>query len=250
MKKVNVTVIATIMLMLVVSMGVGAGTLAYFSDAEHSYDNVIGAGTLNIQIHDSNEGYFDGSPVHASINIPTMAPGDEVASDVITLKNVGSMTVPAILVGFDNMIAHDGDHPNSEPIGADEYILQQIVITKIVMYSDVNPGSGFDTEHFGPDQIDNGKAYEAVWTIASANQDGFISLYDIKYFGMPAGSDPNSWFWFENGNVVSPNTAILPVGGVCSIQFYFKLQTETNNYAQGDYVTFDASFYATQLMPS
>lgn len=243
MKKVNVTVIATIMFMLVVSMGVGAGTLAYFSDAETSVNNVIGAGTLNIQVHDADEGWVDGTPLHASINIPTMAPGDEVASDVITIKNVGSMTVPAILVGFDNMVAHDGIHPNNEGVGYDEYILQQIVLTKIVMYSDVNPGSGFDTETF---DATNANAYLAAW---GTTQDGSISLYDLKYFGMPAGSSPLTWFWFENGNVMSPNTAILPVNGVCSIQFYFKLLDTTDNYAQGDYVTFDTSLYATQKMP-
>jgi hypothetical protein len=163
---------------------------------------------------------------------------------VIQIRNVGTITAANVYVGFAGLTAHDGDHPTSEPSGNDEYILQQIIVTKVIMYSDVNPGSGFDTE----DLTDAGtaNAYLAFW---GAPQDGSISLWDLKYYGMPAG-DPTNWFWFENGNVVTPNTAILPAGGVCSIQFYFQLLPETNNYAQGDYVTFDASFYATQLMPS
>ena len=88
MKKILLSVMT---LVLVLGL-VGAGAFAYFSDVETSQNNAFQAGTLNMQIRDVNESWHDGTPVTASWTTPDgWAPGQEFTTDLISLKNVGSI---------------------------------------------------------------------------------------------------------------------------------------------------------------
>jgi len=50
MKKGKVTIIASVLAIALVAVGIGMGTMAYFSDVETSDDNLFTAGTLNLEV--------------------------------------------------------------------------------------------------------------------------------------------------------------------------------------------------------
>ncbi|MFC1943117.1 TasA family protein [Chloroflexota bacterium] len=72
----------TIAFLLLIGM-TGIGTWAYFTDVESSTGNVLAAGTLDLKTDD-----VDG--VTQTLFATNMQPGDNVTSENITLKNIGS----------------------------------------------------------------------------------------------------------------------------------------------------------------
>jgi spore coat-associated protein N len=107
----------TIAAILVIGM-VGVGTWALFSDTEKSTDNVISAGTLDLQI---------GAPVDAIFGATGIKPGDYIPSDTddpslpgtpakIALSNAGSIDGGSCNVTFSY-----ADVTPSTGISADEF---------------------------------------------------------------------------------------------------------------------------------
>ena len=56
----NKKILASWIIIAIVSMLLGAGTVAYFSDVETSSGNTFTAGTLDLQIRNGNERWGDG----------------------------------------------------------------------------------------------------------------------------------------------------------------------------------------------
>ncbi len=253
MRKGNVTILASIFTMLLVAMGVGAGTMAYFSDVESATGNQVTAGVLNIHIKDSDEGFMNG-PVTASMSSPhDLKPGEQFWTDVIELKNVGTIDSQYVYAHFRDLVVSDGAHPESEWDGLPNYLMHQIVLEKIWEYSPKMGGTGGELYN---DFTDTGtcNSWLAYW---GAPEDGSISLHDIVYFGEPGGASAKTSFRFHTGDDLDPLGSglpchkvypYLPVGGTVKIQFKFKLLENTLNYAQGDICSFNVDFIATNAL--
>ncbi|WP_435552051.1 TasA family protein [Natrinema sp. CGMCC1.2065] len=80
-----------------VGVASGAGTWAYFSDTEESSGNTIEAGTLDLKVADTDEGFGDG--VSGTWTISNAKPGDSVLAD-LTLQNAGSLEADHVEIGF------------------------------------------------------------------------------------------------------------------------------------------------------
>jgi predicted ribosomally synthesized peptide with SipW-like signal peptide len=254
MKKGNMTVFASIFVMALVASVVSVGTMAYFSDVESSTGNQIAAGTLNIEIKDSDQGWYDGTPVTASMSSPAggLKPGDEFWTDVIKLKNVGTIDAQYIYASFNTLSCHDGANPESEWAGSPNYIADQIVLVDIWEYSPNMNGVG--GSQYNPFDSTTADAWLLFW---GAPQDGSISLWDIVTYAEPGGSSAKTSFRFHTGDGLDPLGSgkachlvypYLPVGGEVQIQFKFKLLENTDNRAQGDYCQFNVDFIASNCL--
>lgn len=82
----------TVALLLLSGM-TGIGTWAYFSDTETSSGNQMAAGTLDLKTND-----MDG--VSQTLFAVNMEPGDIVSSEIITLKNAGSVAGTTVDLAF------------------------------------------------------------------------------------------------------------------------------------------------------
>jgi len=254
MRKANVTILASVLAMILVAVAAGAGTMAYFSDVESSTGNSIAAGVLNIQIKDVDQGFWDGTPVTASMSSPLggLKPGQEFWTDKIDLKNVGTIDAWYVYLHFRDLACEEGLNPESEWPGNVNYLMYQIVLMEVWEYSpNMNGVGGTTTTTFDATTSDSWLAY---W---GAPSDGSISLHDIVYYGEPGGGSPKTSFRLHTGDDPAPSDAskpchvvypYLPTGSTVQVQFKFKLLEGTDNRAQGDICSFNVDFIATQTI--
>lgn len=251
MRKGNVTILASIFMMLLVAMGVGAGTMAYFSDVESATGNQITAGVLNIKIKDSDEDFKNG-PVTASLSSPPLKPGEEFWTDVIQLRNDGTIDAQYVYAHFRDLTVEDGAHPESEWDDKPNYLMHQIVLVEIWEWAPLMEGVG--GECYTTFDSATANAWLNYW---GAPEDNSISLYDIVTYAEPGGASAKTSFRFHTGDVTDPGGSglpchkvypYLPVGKVVKIAFKFKLLEDTLNYAQGDICRFNVDFIATNAL--
>lgn len=76
---------------------VTGATFAFFSDSGTSSGNVFGAGTLDLQLDDTNDPFAN--DITATFNVSDMAPGDSAAQE-ISLHNEGSVDIAEIAMGL------------------------------------------------------------------------------------------------------------------------------------------------------
>jgi len=91
MRKGNVTILASIFAMLLVAMGIGAGTMAWFSSTKTVGPTIV-AGTVNLRLSKDGITWDD----HLEFDFPTgFAPGDDFEIHVYLKNNdnAGSRTV-------------------------------------------------------------------------------------------------------------------------------------------------------------
>ena len=81
MRKGNMTILASILAIILVAIGVGAGTMAYFSDTETSSGNQFTAGTIDLTL---------GAMTGVSFPLSNMKPGD-IISGSVTVQNTGTL---------------------------------------------------------------------------------------------------------------------------------------------------------------
>ena len=129
MRKGNMTILASILAIILVAIGVGAGTMAYFSDTETSENNIFTAGTLDLT---------KDTVVGLPVSLTNMAPGDSVSGS-ITLKNVG--TLDGKLYGRTTYVEKDGP-TNPDDKTADQFAAKLMVTSwqEPGMGSPINPG--------------------------------------------------------------------------------------------------------------
>ena len=254
MKKGNMTILASIFIMALVAAGVGAGTMAYFTDIESSTGNNIAAGVLNIQIKDADQGFWDGTPVTASMSSPPggLKPGQEFWTDVIELKNVGTIDAWYVYLHFRDLACSEGTNPESEWVGDVNYLRDQIVLLQVWEYSPKMGGIG--GEYYTTFDATLANVFLKFW---GAPEDGSISLYDIVAYGEPGGGSPKTSFRLHTGDGPAPADPTkpchevypyLPAGSTVKVQFKFKLLGNTDNRAQGDICSFNVDFIATQTI--
>lgn len=87
-----------------------AGTFAFFSDEATSTENTFGAGTMVLELDDSNEPFEAGPPndVTATFDLDDMAPGDMDAQE-ISFHNEGSIDIAEIAMGLTSSFIDPGD---------------------------------------------------------------------------------------------------------------------------------------------
>ena len=93
--------------------GAGVGTWAYFQDTERSTGNTIDAGTLDLKVSDSDEGFGDG--VSGTWTISNAEPGDSVLADA-TLQNAGSLEADHVEFSV-SVYETESDGPNGNDEG-------------------------------------------------------------------------------------------------------------------------------------
>lgn len=119
-------VLAALVFTLVAGLA-GAGTFAYFQDAETSTANSFTAGTLDLELCDPDEGWRDG--VSATWVLSSLAPGDtSTVMYEVGLRNAGSVNGNHVRITF----SHDIDetlnpveadtNPNSDPADLARYV--------------------------------------------------------------------------------------------------------------------------------
>lgn len=81
------SILVSILMIGVVAMGAGAGTLAYFSDVETSEDNTFTAGTLDIGLS-------------TTFNFGDVAPGDS-NTETFTITNSGTIAANSVFLELD-----------------------------------------------------------------------------------------------------------------------------------------------------
>ena len=85
--------------MVVLAVGLySAGTLAVFTDTASDTGNTITAGTMDLKIKDSNEGFAD--VVSATWVMTNMVPGGATVFDTVTLKDTGSIEGQHLEISF------------------------------------------------------------------------------------------------------------------------------------------------------
>ena len=151
MRKGNMTILASVLAIALVAVGVGMGTMAYFSDVATSTDNVLTAGTYDIKLEGSS--YDD--HVSATWTATTWAPGDEVTAQ-LNILNDGSLNVGTIKV---------------KPTALSGTLASQIIIKEIEIYKP-------DTEPTGGKTMTFTGAFLVSWGIWGPN-DGVLTLADF-----------------------------------------------------------------------
>jgi predicted ribosomally synthesized peptide with SipW-like signal peptide len=223
----------------VLCLGLIGGAFAYFTDVETSTGNAMTAGTLNIQIADSDQGYRD-TAVSATFNSPPgLYPGETFTTGPVYLKNVGTMDIRWIWARFCNLVESEGtntDAENAAPAATD--ISKYLKLVSIFESND--GGSSYVESVF---DADTANAFLAYWNGrgASFDLDGEISLWDL-YVARDYGSgDKVTSLLLLNVESDFGNPA-LPVGSIASFKFKFQLLETTTNAYQGDIATFEVDF--------
>jgi predicted ribosomally synthesized peptide with SipW-like signal peptide len=224
MKKGNVTILASIFVMALVAAGVGAGTMAYFTDVETSKDNKFTVGTLDVWIKDNNEGWFNDAPVHASWTSPEgLAPGQKFTTDVIYLQNVGNIDAMVVYTRFCEL--------------SNEALAKKLVLIDIFDYSS---SSGLWSIP-APFTYDSANAWLKFWRNDELDKKGYITLWDLVYIANPGGPSTKTGLYFYQDS--KPE---LPAGGTFGTYAIFELMKDTKNDLQGGIVTFRIDLIASQ----
>jgi len=167
---------AFIVVGLVATMA-GAGIYAYFSDTETSTGNTFTAGTLDLKVSHSSAGpWTDG--VTGTWTLSNMKPGDETPTKSVFFKNFGTVASSTLEVSCSYTVTeespqtesdtdpHTDDHPDE--------MAKYMIITMMFYRNDevnINCLTGYDSV--------SGQTKDE-WKINDANNDGKISLYELK----------------------------------------------------------------------
>lgn len=98
-------VLGLLMIVGIVAGGAGAGTMAYFHDTQHSNNNVVSAGTLDLQINGNNQNA-------QVVSVSNAKPGDS-GSKMLTLSNNG--TIKGNLSASFNVTGQENGFVGPEP---------------------------------------------------------------------------------------------------------------------------------------
>jgi len=140
-----------------VGAGVGGGTMALFSDTDGSTGNSISAGTLDLVVADSDEGFGDG--VSATWTLSNAKPGDTVLAD-LTLQNAGSLAADHVELGFDVT-----ETEATGPAGSDE--------------SDTAPGSAAGMAEQFEVMVMTYDGTNVLTALSDANSNTIVDLDDL-----------------------------------------------------------------------
>jgi predicted ribosomally synthesized peptide with SipW-like signal peptide len=235
MKKILFAIVA-----VVLSIGMMGGAFAYFTDVAVSNQNVMQAGTLDLQLGSATQAYTNNAVTGVFNSPANLAPGQSF-STTIDLKNGGTIAIPWVFARFCNL-------SNS----ANQDLSNYIILNSIVS----TPASGtVNSLPAGTTTFDatTANAYLQYWEGRGAPvvADGSISLsdlYNVRNFGSGDYlttflllNDLSQTEYDNNGNPPA-----LPVGGTATITFNWTLSTATPNQDQGAWAAFEVDFIGVQ----
>jgi len=113
--------LSSMILVMLASTLVGAGTVAYFNDTETVSGNMFSAGTLDLEVNDENPW------TSTLISVSNMKPGD-TGEVTIKLENLGSLD-GYVCMWIKDVINSPGDTPEPEPTSDDGELGANIEIT-------------------------------------------------------------------------------------------------------------------------
>ena len=182
-------ILASMLIIAVASMLLGAGTVAYFSDTETSTGNTftVDCGP-DLQIKDSGEDWSDG--IGPEWTLTDMKPGDSVYGSV-DLRNVGS-TADHLEITC-NYTIYDPLGPESDTDGtpADDMAKQMIIIKCIYGSNGWWINCLYGNYSGEPPKPENYTYND--WVINDVDGDGKITLYDLKYDPIDDLPLPDGW---------------------------------------------------------
>ncbi|MDD4255014.1 MAG: TasA family protein [Methanofollis sp.] len=195
-----------------VSLLIGGGTYAYFSDTETSEGNVFTAGTLDLSVNDTN-------PWSVPLTLGNMTPGQSTSFGSLTLTNVGSLTgdlymnITGVVDGGGLAVYPAAGGVSSEP----EYVAEGATWD----------GAAWDaTGWAAQDDI------STMFTIICNNETGAVSGINGTHL-----SDPHTYTLIKNN---------LTAGSGTDLSLNFHLDPAAGNEYQGDNSTFTIQFYLAQ----
>jgi len=174
----NRKILASWVIICVISALLGAGTYAYFSSTKTSTGNMFTAGTLDLKLSNcSSVGpWSDG--VSGIWTLSSMMPGDETPTASVYFKNFGSVASSTMEITCNYTVteerprAQSDTDPNTDQ-HSDEMAEHMIITTMIYRddHVDINCSTGYDSYS---------KQTKDEWKVNDANGDGKISLYELK----------------------------------------------------------------------
>jgi len=171
MKKANITMLASVLMMVLVAMAAGAGTMAYFSDVETSSGNTFTAGTLELKLNDGDENVV-------MFTVTNVKPGDSGSAEV---KLSGAGTLDGYLdITFSGVVDNDPTLTEPEDLVDDTVGDGQGELADnlhILAYIDENNNDEFDS---GTDEL----VYDGMAiNIAGERLSDYAFSHDaVKYF--------------------------------------------------------------------
>lgn len=210
------SVLTAILTIALVSVLVGAGTFAYFTDTEMSSGNMFTAGTLDLKVSDDDEGFGEGVSTTWIMN--DMEPGVTGFTNFVTLVNSGNVAGNHVEISFSHSLEENGyleSDTNSSSAPGD--MAKWIEITSC-SYDGVILALG------------------NTGTLSDANANGWIDLQDVTM-------SPNTDVGGPLDNLLSP----LPNSvGSQSIVMSLYFRPEATNDIQGDTLTTTVTFTLNQ----
>jgi len=216
-------ILASILVIGILGFALGLGTYSYFFDTAESTGNTFTAGTLDLQVRDSDEGW--GNAVSGTWSTPTdWAPG-EYFEAWIEMKNVGSIGVTHIRVRGNNLDGTTGF--------ADHIFLTTVIYSEYWDYSANAPG----TTRNEYNMTDTIVQYYGMDT----NSDGKITLNEFITW-----CETYSMLFFE-GPWNSGEPYLHPGGAKPQIlKLGFIFDPQADNTYQGATASFDLTIWAGQ----
>ncbi len=195
----------TIAALLVIGI-IGGGTFAYFSDTESSTNNVLTAGTLDLNINGGNVAV-------TTLSVSDVAPGDS-GSDNSTLANVGSL-LGELDISTSAVLNTPGAGGTEYEGGSGELGAN----AELAMYIDVDQSSDWSAGDIGL------KSDNTTYTHPTALEYAVIDNYASK-----------SWDATEN----------MPASAADYFVMLWRVPTGTGNDIQGDSVSVNVTFVLEQ----
>jgi spore coat-associated protein N len=222
MKKIVGLNLAVLLIIAVV----GSATWAYFSDTESSQNNIITAGTLDLQVGSSD-------PCIESINIDSLMPGDSGTAADWTISNRGNTSgtlkvAVSAIVDYENTRTEPEEAAGDTTGGSTEGELSSFV--KIAIWLDINRSGVWD----GGD-----KYLRSNGTVVDWASGGTLPAEAYDYIINYTGSE-----WDAAAGV----PAITGSGSLDFMVEYTFPADANDNWAQSDSGVFDLTFTLEQVI--
>ena len=163
MKKGNITTLASILAIGLVMMGVGMGTMAYFSDTETSTGNTVTAGTMDLEL------IVDG------FELTNIYPCKVLEEITVTFQNDGSIP------GYMYTKVTYTDSNTGGGLTADDFAA--LIYVKDVTYQHWSTPAYGGWGSINTDEL-------SKWLGMDSNLDGYVSLYEMALVGWIPYCDP------------------------------------------------------------
>jgi spore coat-associated protein N len=205
---------------------VGNATWAFFNDTESSQDNIITAGTLDLQIGSSD-------PCLESINVGSLQPGDSGNAADWTITNRGNTNgtlkvAVSVIVDYENTRTEPEEAAGDTTGGSTEGELSSFV--KIAIWLDINRSGVWDSG----DKYLRSNGTVVDWASGSTPP---AEAYDyiINYAGL-------EWDAADGVPVITGSGSLD-----FTVEYTFPADAN-NNWAQSDSSVFDLTFTLEQVI--